>query len=209
VSSSTRPARTIDLETPHGPARAHLHLVAKPHGAVVLGHGAGGGVAAPDLLAATDAALDQRFAVALVEQPYRVAGRRSPAPAHQLDAAWLAVVEQLAADPLAGLSLLIGGRSSGARVACRTAAASGAAGVICLAFPLVPPRRAGNAPAASRLPELESVKVPVLVVQGVNDRFGMPPPARLRTVVQVRGDHSLRSDRAAVRDAVGAWLRSL
>ena len=209
MSSSTPAARPIDFETPHGPARAHLHLVATPRGSVVLGHGAGGGVAAPDLLAATDAALEQRFAVALVEQPYRVAGRRSPAPAHQLDAAWVAVVEQLAAGPLAGLSLVTGGRSSGARVACRTVAASRAAGVICLAFPLVPPPRRSGTPAPSRLPELEEVNVPVLVVQGVNDRFGMPPPGRLRTVVQVRGDHSLRSDRAAVRDAVGSWLERL
>ena len=209
MSSTTPAARPIELETPHGLARAHLHPVAKPSGAVVLGHGAGGGVAAPDLLAATDAALEQRFAVALVEQPYRVAGRRSPAPAHQLDAAWVSVVEQLAAGPLAGLSLVTGGRSSGARVACRTAAASRAVGVICLAFPLVPPPRTGGTPAPSRLPELEEVKVPVLVVQGVNDRFGMPPPGPGRTVVQVRGDHSLRSDRAAIRDAVGGWLGRL
>ena len=209
MSSTTPAARLIEIETPHGPARAHLHAVAKPRGAVVLGHGAGGGVAAPDLLAATDAALEQRFAVALVEQPYRVAGRRSPAPAHQLDAAWIAVVEQLAAGPLAGLSLVTGGRSSGARVACRTAAASGAVGVICLAFPLVPPPRRGGTPAPSRLPELEEVKAPVLVVQGVNDRFGMPPPGRRRTVAQVQGDHSLRSDKAAIRGAVGDWLRGL
>jgi hypothetical protein len=200
---------TIDIETPHGPARAHLHPVPAPRGAVVLGHGAGGGVSAPDLLAATDAALAAQFTVALVEQPYRVAGRRSPAPAHQLDAAWLAIVDHLRNVLPAGLPLVTGGRSSGARVACRTAADAGADGVLCLAFPLVPPRRAGAAPAPSRLSELDAVAVPLLVVQGMNDRFGMPPPGKRRTVVQVRGDHSLRSDRAAVVDAVGDWLARL
>ena len=172
----------------------------------MLGHGAGGGVGAPDLGAATDAALAAGVAVALVEQPYRVAGRRSPAPARQLDAAWVAVVEQLRAGPLSGVPLVCGGRSSGARVACRTAAATGAAGVLCLAFPLEPPRRASGAPAQSRLDELDAVDVPVLVVQGLTDRFGMPPPGPRRTVVPVRGDHSLRSDRAAVGTAVADWL---
>jgi predicted alpha/beta-hydrolase family hydrolase len=81
--------------------------------------------------------------VALVEQPYRVAGRRSPAPAHHLDAAWIVVVDALVAGELHGLRVLVGGRSSGARVACRTAGATGAIGVVCLAFPLRPPSRAG------------------------------------------------------------------
>jgi hypothetical protein len=175
----------------------------------VLGHGAGGGVGARDLTAAVGAALAAGLSVALVEQPYRVAGRRSPAPAHQLDAAWIAVVAQLAREPLRGQPLVTGGRSSGARVACRTAAATGAAGVLCLAFPLVPPRRAGSPPAVSRLPELDAVTVPVLVVQGTNDRFGMPPPGRRRTVVQVRGDHSLRSDLDVLAAAVGEWLAGI
>lgn len=168
----------------------------------MLGHGAGGGVGAPDLQAAKDAALAADVTVVLVEQPYRVAGRRSPAPAHQLDAAWIAVVEQLRAGDLKGLKLLVGGRSSGARVACRTAAATGAAGVLCLAFPLAPP---GRKDAQSRLPELDAVTVPLLVVQGERDPFGMPPAAQLRTVVQVPGDHSLRA-RQPVADAVRAWL---
>ncbi|HST16877.1 MAG TPA: alpha/beta family hydrolase [Gaiellaceae bacterium] len=209
MSSSRPAARVLEVETPHGLARAHLHPAAEPRGAVVLGHGAGGGVSAPDLLAATDAALAGHFTVVLVEQPYRVAGRRSPAPAHHLDAAWLAVVDHLRSVLLAGLPLVSGGRSSGARVACRTAVAAGAAGVVCLAFPLIPPRRAGAAPAPSRLSELDAVSVPVLVVQGVNDRFGMPPPGKRRAVVQVRGDHSLRSDRSAVVDAVSDWLVKL
>ena len=143
------------------------------------------------------------MSVALVEQPYRVAGRRSPAPAHHLDIAWTTVVTQLAGTA----PVIVGGRSSGARVACRTAAVTNAAGVLCLAFPLVPPRRAGGALPPSRLPELDAVEVPVLVVQGVNDRFGIPPPGPQRTVVQVRGDHSLRSDRQSISDAVGHWAR--
>jgi uncharacterized protein len=129
------------LKTPHCPSRAHLHPAASPIGALVLGHGAGGGVAAPDLAAVTKAAVARDLSVALVEQPYRVAGRRSPAPAAQLDAAWVAVVEQLAENAFAGLPLACGGRSSGARVACRTAAATGAAAVLCLAFPVHPPGR--------------------------------------------------------------------
>src|SRR6185295_12464718 len=117
------------------------------------------------------------------------------------------VVEQLVAGDLHGLPLVTGGRSSGARVACRTAAATGAAGVLCLAFPLVPPqRRSATEPPPSRIGELEAVTVPVLVVQGTGDRFGMPPPAPGRTVVQVAGDHALRSDRSAVAGAARDWL---
>jgi predicted alpha/beta-hydrolase family hydrolase len=192
----------IEVATPHGPARVRLRKAERPRGALVLGHGAGGGIEARDLVAAAEAALAEQVTVALVEQPYRVAGRRSPAPAGQLDAAWTAVVERLRARELKGLGLVAGGRSAGARVACRTADATGAAGVLCLAFPLQP-RRAGS---ASRLPELEDVSVPVLVVQGENDAFGIPPPAPRRTVVRVRGDHALRGDLDAVGAAVGAWL---
>jgi uncharacterized protein len=140
----------------------------------------------------------------LVEQPYRVAGRRSPAPAKQLDAAWTAVMDRLRASELDGMPVVVGGRSLGARVACRTAAATGAIGVICLAFPFLPPSR--SRPAVSRLPELDAVTVPTLVVQGTGDRFGMPPPAANRTVVQVPGDHSLRTDPEAVGTAVRDWL---
>jgi predicted alpha/beta-hydrolase family hydrolase len=135
-----------------------------------------------------------------------VAGRRSPAPARQLDAAWTAVIEHLRAGELHGLPLVVGGRSSGARVACRTAAAVGAAAVLCLAFPLRPPRRAGAAPAPSRLSELDAVIVPTLVVQGSRDRFGIPPSTAIRTVVQVAGDHSLRTDLGSVDEAARAWL---
>ena len=200
----------IKVQTRHGPARARLDPTAGARAAVVLGHGAGGGVDAPDLQAAAAAASEQRCTVVLVEQPYRVAGRRSPAPAHQLDAALLDVVEHLRADAFAGLPLVLGGRSSGARVACRVAADAGADGVLCLAFPLLPPRRAGSVKEPrSRLEELDAVSVAVLVVQGRNDRFGMPPAAAGRTVVQVAGDHSLRSDPGGIREAVAGWLSDL
>ncbi|HEV3391261.1 MAG TPA: alpha/beta family hydrolase [Solirubrobacteraceae bacterium] len=195
-------AAVLDIDTPHGQARAHVTKVRGAGGAVVLGHGAGGGVGAPDLVLAAEVAQAAKLSVALVEQPYRVAGRRSPAPAPQLDAAWVAVVEHLKAKPLKGVPLVCGGRSSGARVACRTAADTGAVAILCLAFPLHPPGR----PAATRLDELDAVSVPVLVVQGASDPFGMPPPGPSRTVVTVAGNHSLRSDRDAIRTAVGDWL---
>ena len=201
-----RPPHTVEIDTPHGPARALVHASPKPAGAVVLGHGAGGGVGSRDLVTARDVALALGLTVALVEQPYRVADRRSPAPAHQLDAAWLAVLDRLRARELRRLALVVGGRSSGARVACRTAERTGAVGVLCLAFPLEPPRRRSGTAAPSRLPELDAVAVPTLVVQGVRDPFGMPPPSALRTVAQVQGDHSLRSDLGAVGEAVVSWL---
>jgi len=194
----------LELDTPHGPARAHLRPADRPQAALLLGHGAGGGVRAPDLVAVADAAVALGISVALVEQPYRVAGRRSPAPARQLDAAWTSVAAQLLADPLAGLPLIAGGRSAGARVACRTADAVGAAAVLCLAFPLHPPGKASD-PAKSRLPELEAVGVPVLVVQRDSDPFGMPPEGADRTVVRVPGNHALRGV-AAVAQAVTPWL---
>jgi uncharacterized protein len=193
---------TIEIETPHGPALAHLHTVPDPAGAVVVGHSAGGGVNAPDLVTATTAARDAGFSVALVEQPYRVAGRRSPAPAGQLDAAWIAAVEHLRGADLSGLPLVTGGRSAGARVACRTAAETGAVAVLCLAFPVHPPGR----PEKARLSELDEVEVPVLVVQGESDPFGMPPPAPGRDVVAVAGNHSLKADSDAVATAVREWL---
>ena len=196
----------LAIDTPHGRANVHLHHADEPRAALILGHGASGGVTSGDLVAVTEVALSENVSVALVEQPYRVAGRRSPAPARQLDAAWTAVVEHLRGTELEGLPLVVGGRSIGARVACRTAEATGAAGVLCLAFPLQPPRRSGAAPTQSRLPELDAVTVPTLIVQGERDRFGIPPATSLRTVVQVPGDHSLRTDPDAVRAAVRGWL---
>jgi len=198
--------KALEIDTPHGPARAHLHAAGAPRAALVLGHGAGGGVEAPDIVAAKDAALAERLTVALVEQPYRVAGRRSPAPAKQLDAAWTAVVEQLMADQLEGVALIAGGRSLGARVACRTAAELGAVAVLCLAFPLQPPARKGKPPRPDRLEELDAVAVPTLVVQGESDQFGIPPEGATRTVALVPGNHSLRKDTEAVAAAVRKWL---
>ena len=195
----------IDVETTQGLARAHVQEVPGARGAVVLGHGAGGSVSAPDLVAVTRAAVEASFAVALVEQPYRVAQRKSPPRAPRLDEAWLEVVAHLRASALGDLPLVFGGRSSGARVACRTAADGGAIGVLCLAFPLIPP--AGE--SKTRLPELEGVTVPVLVVQGTSDRFGMPPPGPDREVVQVAGDHGLKKDLQAVAAAARGWLAAL
>jgi uncharacterized protein len=190
------------IDTPHGPARAELHCAAEGSAAVLLGHGAGGSVEAPDLVAATRAATAAGVHVALVEQPYRVAGRRAPAPATQLDTAWLAVADVLGERWFPGLPLVFGGRSSGARVACRTAAEGQAVAVLCLAFPLRPPSR----PERTRQPELDSVEVPVLVVQGEKDTFGRPESARHREVVVVPGDHSLKTGVEGVGRTVGEWL---
>jgi uncharacterized protein len=197
---------TREVETPAGLARIHLREATTLRGALVLGHGAGGGVGARDLVAVADAAVAAGVGVALVEQPYRVAGRRSPAPAARLDAAFTAVLASLRGRELQGLPVVTGGRSSGARVACRTAAATGAAGVVCLAFPLQPPTRAGREPPPSRLGELDGVAVPVLVVQGAADPFGMPPAGPTREVAVVPGDHALRTGLASIAATVVAWL---
>lgn len=182
----------------------HFAPVDAPSAALLLGHGAGGGVEPPDLVGTTNAARSAGLTVALMEQPYRVAGRRSPAPANQLDAAWVAVVSRLRDGPFSGLSILTGGRSSGARVACRTAAETDSAAVLCLAFPVHPPGR----PEKTRLDELDAVDVPVLVVQGENDPFGMPPDGTNRTVVRVPGTHSLRN-KETVASVVSEWLRMM
>jgi predicted alpha/beta-hydrolase family hydrolase len=198
----------IDVDTPHGPARVHLQAAPGAAGALVLGHGAAGGVSAPDLVAASRVALEEGFSVALVEQPYVVAGRRSPPPAAQLDAAWTAVLERLRSAELDGLPIVTGGRSAGARVACRTAAATGAVAVLCLAFPVHPPGR-GDDPAKSRQPELDAVKVPVLVVQGTSDPFGMPKKRKDRALVTVADNHGLKKSLDEVAAAVRDWLPSL
>ena len=168
----------------------HTAAAAQPVGTVVLGHGAGGGVGTPDLRALARGLPPAGVTVVLVDQPWVVAGRRVAAPPPTLDRAWTAVLEQL---PLAG-PLLVGGRSAGARVGCRTAVQVGAAGVLALAFPLHPP---GNRP--SRRPELDAPSaagLPVLVLQGTRDSFGAPaeiPVAPGRVVVAIEdGDHSFR-----------------
>jgi predicted alpha/beta-hydrolase family hydrolase len=179
-------------------ARAHLHPVDEPRALVVLGHGAGGSVGAPDLVATTEATQRAGCSVVLVEQPYRVAGRRSSPRPPVLDAAWLAVVEAVRADEL---PLVTGGRSAGARVACRTAVQTAAVAVLCLAFPLQPPRGGPD-----RQDELDAVQVPVLVVQGESDPFGMPAASATREVFTVPGNHGLKSHLGEVGGAVETWL---
>jgi predicted alpha/beta-hydrolase family hydrolase len=191
--------RLRSLATPAGEARAVLS--GRGSALAVLGHGAGGGIGAADLVAVTGALMKAGWTVARVEQPYRVQGRRAPDRAPRLDAAWTAVVEQLTRRRSG--PLLVGGRSSGARVACRTAADVGAAAVLGLAFPLHPPGR----PEASRGAELSMVGArPLLVVQGDKDPFGTAAefPAGVE-VVSVPGDHSLRRT-APVVEAVLGWL---
>jgi uncharacterized protein len=191
------------LDLPRDAARALL----------VLGHGAGGDVSAPDLLLLRSAALDAGIAVARVRQPYRVAGRRAPAPASQLDSAWTCVVAALRDGTgefaryrrkLGGWPVVVSGRSSGARVACRTATACGAAAVVALAFPLHPPGR----PDRSRAAELV-VEPPLIVVQGSRDAFGRPGefPSDV-TVLEVAGaDHGLKAPAfEAVAGDVVAWI---
>lgn len=192
------------VDTARGPARVEL---ARPTGKAVallaLGHGAGGDVDAPDLVAVRDAAVAAGLVVASITQPYRVAGRRSPAPAEQLDEAWTAVVGAIRAEAGPRLPLLLGGRSSGARVACRTARALGAAGVVALAFPLHPPGK----PEKSRADELDS-GVPTLVVNGDRDPFGVPDPGPGMTLVVPPGErHDLRKDTGGIAAAVVDWLR--
>lgn len=194
----------IEIETPHGPARAHLEAPDGAKGLVALGHGAGGGVGAPDLVRAEREARKLGFATALVEQPYRVAGRKAPPPAQKADEAWLAVIAHLREQHGAG-PLVVGGRSFGARVACRTAAESGATAVLCLAFPEHPPGK----PEKTRQAELDEVAVPVLVVQGESDPFGMPKGGPGKEIVTVKGNHGLKSDLDAVGAAVAGWLAKL
>jgi predicted alpha/beta-hydrolase family hydrolase len=194
------------IDTPLGPARV---LADGPEdgaaaGTLVLGGGAGGGVDAPDLAAVTAAAAGAGWQVLRVEQPWRVAGKRiAPAPA-RLDVGWTAVLDRLRADGRLTGPLVLGGRSAGARVACRTAQAQGADGVLALAFPLHPPGR----PERSRAAELTAVPVPVLVVQGERDPFGGPAEITATgvTVRPVPGDHSLRAGLEALPAAVLPWL---
>jgi len=193
----------LTVETPSGPALIDIDRPEElPRALLVLGHGAGGGIDAVDLVAARDAALALGMAVARITQPYRVAGRRAPAPAARLDEAFVAAVTAARATRgLRSVPLITGGRSSGARVACRTATQLGTDAVVALAFPVHPPGK----PEKSRLGELAAVTVPVLVVQGDRDPFGMPPRRRGRRIVTVHGDHSLK-DPAAVHRAVTRFL---
>jgi uncharacterized protein len=203
-----------DIETPSGLARAHITVsdFRPVLGVAVLGHGAGGGIEAPDLLAVTEALNDVGWTVARVEQPYRVQGRRAPAPAPQLDAAMIAVVAALRYRHR--YPVMVGGRSSGARVACRTAAAVGATSVLALAFPMHPPGK----PEKSRIDELLAVTVPTLVIQGDRDAFGtaielgtacLGRGADSITLIEARGDHSLRQDPEEVAKLVLDWMAGI
>lgn len=195
-----------EIETPSGPAHAHVTAPKRRPslGLAVLGHGAGGGVEAPDLVAVTKALTAVGWTVARVEQPYRVKGRRAPEPAPRLDAAWIAVVAALRQRRRS--PLLVGGRSSGARVACRTAEVVRADAVLALAFPLHPPGK----PEKSRADELLGVSVPTLVVQGERDPFGGPLdlPAG-PAVLGVPGDHSLRHSAVEIARSVVEWVQGI
>lgn len=195
----------IEVETRYGPARVIRDVPENELASLlVLGHGAGGDVEAPDLVAVRDAAVAAGVPVARVTQPYRVAGRRAPAPARQLDEAWIAVVTALLRQySPAKPTLVVGGRSSGARVACRTARELGAAGVLALAFPLHPPGR----PERSRAAELVT-GLPTLVLNGDRDPFGVPPAAPgLDIRVRPGERHDLRRDPAGTALLAVQWLR--
>jgi predicted alpha/beta-hydrolase family hydrolase len=194
------------VETPVGTAEIVTESPASaPIGLLALGHGAGGGIDAPDLVAVTALALQSGLMVARIRQPYRVAGRRAPAPAAQLDLAWTTVLAQLRAGAAErALPLIVGGRSSGARVACRTAVGAGAAGVLALAFPLHPPGH----PEKSRASEL-GVGLPLLVVQGDRDAFGTASDFPVQVIVcEVAGaDHRLAASALSAQlDRVRSWL---
>lgn len=222
----------MEIETSAGPALAELEMPAElPGFLLVLTHGAGGTPDTPDLLAVRDVALRLGGAVARVTQAYRVSGRRAPGAADRQDAAWLEAVagvrEAAAQEVLAGperavtgsgqamaearhglddgaLPLIQGGRSNGARVACRTARATGAVAVVALAFPLHPPGR----PDRSRAGELLTAGTRVLVVNGDRDPFGVPEPAAgIRVVVLTGESHALARQPQAAGRAVGTWLR--
>lgn len=191
----------LEIVTSQGPAQVHLDEVSDPAFLLVLTHGSNGGVEAADLLAVREVALGLGGTVARVMQPFRVAGRRAPGSAEKQDQAWLEVI---AAIRQGDVPLIQGGRSNGARVACRTAVAAGARGVVALAFPLHPPGR----PERSRAPELRAAGTEVLVVNGDRDPFGVPDAADATSVVVLPGErHDLGKDPAAVGAAVEPWLR--
>jgi predicted alpha/beta-hydrolase family hydrolase len=204
VADRDPPTEQRLIDTVRGPARLHIDRSDEPHGLLILGHGAGGSVTAPDLAALAAAAPRAGISVVRVEQPYRVAGRRSPAPAAQLDEVWVAAVAAARARIGTALPLVVGGRSSGARVAARTIHATAASGLLAFAFPLVSPR------GVSRQHELDAVDVPVLILQGDRDRFGLPGQTPQRRVHVLTGaDHALRGVAAELSAVALAWLSEL
>lgn len=205
-------ARILEVATPQGPARVHVRRPRGARGLVVLGHGAGGGLGSVDLVTAIDVLDEEGWVTALVEQPWLVAGRRIAGRPPTLDEAWVPVVRALRRR---GAPLVLGGRSAGARVACRTAAALRAAAVLCLSFPLHPP----GAPEKSRAAELGLVTaagLPLGVVQGDTDPFGTPGEleaylgGEVSHLYPVRGTHTIpRGSAPAVADAVRSFIRAL
>jgi predicted alpha/beta-hydrolase family hydrolase len=207
------------IDTPGGPARAQVFPVpgGKPKRTLVLGHGAGGGTGARDLQALATALPPLGSSVILVEQPWRVAGKKVAGPPASLDVAWIAVLAALRKGKLLAPTLVVGGRSAGARVACRTATTVGASAALALSFPLHPPGR----PERSRVGELLGAGVPTLVVQGERDTFGGPrefPPGT--AIVEVpAADHGLKVPARAelgqaavlrmITEAVAAWVEAL
>jgi uncharacterized protein len=197
--------RRVEIMTAAGPARAEVDRAENPPFLLVMTHGAGGGVDSADLLAARQAGLALGARVARVIQPYQVRGARAPGSAARQDAAWLEIVAALRED-LPGVSLIQGGRSNGARVACRTAREAGARGVVALAFPLHPPGH----PERSRLAELQAAGTDVLVVNGASDPFGVPAGSGSIQVTVLPGEtHALSRRPEQVERAVKAWLRDL
>lgn len=211
--------RTESVDTPPGEARVTWHPAASARLVLAVGHGAGGGIEARDLQALAAALPARGITVALVEQPWRVAGKKVAAAPKVLDEGWRGLWPVLARP---GLPVVAGGRSAGARVACRTAAGLGAAGVLALAFPLHPPGR----PEKSRAAELLGAGRPALVVQGGRDTFGRPgefpaPGAQdpYELVEVPDGDHGFAVPKRAattqqqaldvITDAVGGWLERL
>ncbi len=191
-----------------GPARAEISPPAarRPPIQLALTHGAGGGPGSPDVLAVAAAAAPLGGWVALVTQPYRVAGRRAPGVATRQDAAWIEIIASLMDLAGAGLPLIQGGRSNGARVACRTAPAVGARAVIALAFPLHPPGR----PDRSRADELAAAGTDVLVINGDRDPFGVPAATAAARVIVLAGEsHALSRHPEEVGRVAGDWLRGL
>ena len=202
--------RRVEIMTAEGAALSDLASPGEgqpePAFLLVLTHGSGGRVASPDVLAVQDAALGLGAVVALVTQPYRVKGQRAPGSAERQDAAWAEVIAALRTSVGPGLRLIQGGRSNGARVACRTAQAVGARGVIALAFPLHPPGR----PERSRAAELAMAGTDVLVINGRNDPFGIPRRATGRRLVVLDGEtHALSRHPDAVGRAARSWLRKV
>ncbi|MBB3733224.1 MULTISPECIES: alpha/beta hydrolase family protein [Nonomuraea] len=192
----------MEIMTPRGAALAEVDEAERPRLLLVLTHGSAGGVDAPDLLAVREAALAMGATVARVTQPFRRAGARAPGSPARQDEAWIAVLRELVARH-PGLPIVQGGRSNGARVACRTAGAVGADAVVALAFPLHPPGR----PDKSRADELRAAGVDVLVVNGDRDPFGVPDAADAARLVVLRGEgHDLKKDPAKVGEVVADWL---